>query len=300
MRAQRSLTLIGALLLLALPAYADTRKAAEEEREGGIVGTGIVGTIQSLGSIIVNGRRITFDDTLMVPTPMGEKPARMLRPGETVAVNARPAGSDWEATGIAVMLPLLGPAEIEDGRLTILGSEVATGGADLTEALGPIEADAWYAVSGLWQDRRIMATRIERVAPGTAQISGSYFPLDEGGGFRVGGTTVTGLDLAHVSTGDVVTVRGVPGPAGLGATDVRIGLFDEPMGMILSEGYLSPPMPGGLYTVLGSGLVAYTDNPGMIDPTSVGLFCAQAGGGEGIRPVNEAGAAACLEEDVPR
>lgn len=295
MRPVRRLALYAALLALALPGQAETKKA-EEEREGGIVGTGIVGTIQSLGSIIVNGRRITFDDTLMVPTPMGAKPAPALRPGETVAVNAQPDGADWKASGIALMLPLLGPAEVAEGRLTILGSDIVTEGADLSDAGGPLASGTWYAVSGLWQDRRVIATRIERVEPGTAQISGTYFPTEAPDSFRVGGTTVTGLDLQHVSTGDVVSVRGTFGAAGLEAEDVRVGLFDGPMGMILSEGYLSPPMPGGLYTVLGSGLVAYTDNPGMIDPLAPGLFCAPAGGG-GISPVTEAGAVDCLSPD---
>ena len=93
--------------------------------------------------------------------------------------------------------------------------------------------------------------------------------------FVIGETAVTGLDLNHVEMGDMVSVSGEFRDGAIAAKSVRIGLFSSPMSSILIEGYLSTPDPQGVYTVLGSGYVAFTDDPAMAIPSEVQVFCIQ-------------------------
>ncbi|MCB2136571.1 MAG: hypothetical protein KDE08_11615 [Rhodobacteraceae bacterium] len=54
-------------------------------------------------------------------------------------------------------------------------------------------------------------------------------------------------------------------------------MFDAGVGVVQAEGYLSPPRAAGMYTLLGSGLIAYTDRPEMIDATERSLRCGYGG-----------------------
>ncbi|WP_138469208.1 DUF5666 domain-containing protein [Poseidonocella sp. HB161398] len=262
------LALCLALLAAALPA------AAQEpaEPEGGIVGTGISGTITALGSIIVNGQRIAIDPDQPVRDGLGPEAAGALRPGDTVAVVAEAeADGSWRARSIRRVLPLVGPvAGLGGGAFRVLGTTVEAG--PLAEGLS--EGD-WVAVSGLWREGGVAASRIEPVPPELriARVMGSAFPVEGGSDLMVGGTRVTGIATSHLRPGDVILATGAPSPGGLSARTIATGLFDQPVGAVLAEGYLSTARAGGLYTLLGSGLVAWTENPGMIDPGGRILRC---------------------------
>lgn len=249
--------------------------AQEEDREGGIIGTGIVGTITHRGSINVNGQRILIDDALDVAGAVTPMTAADLHPGHIVAVTVHPDGADWRAHQVRQILPLIGPIEtVGDTSFTVLGTQV-----DLAAPTAMPQVGDWVAVSGLWQGRAVKASRLDIVpqAHEQARVSGTYFGADADDREVIGGTMITGIDAEHLQPGNLVRVIGQPVSGGIEATRLERNLFEETIRLVQVEGYLSPPQPSGLYTVLGSGLVAYTDQPEMIDAESRTVVCGEDG-----------------------
>lgn len=261
------------------PGLAESEKP-HEEREGGIVGTGIVGMITGLGSIRVNGQRIVFPDDLMTASELGDRPAGDLLPGETVAVEAVLAGNEWAALHIRHYLPIIGPVSLAvDGSPTVLGSAIETGPD--TELVGfdggTFEAGQWVAVNGLWRGGTVVATRVDRIGHRPeAVVVGTYRPDPDGGGFLVGGTRVLGLDIQHAEPGDLLTVRGIEVQGNLRASSIVRGLFVGRIETLLMEGYLSQPDPSGVYTIYGSGVSASLGDRDMPISPDRGLYCALA------------------------
>ena len=348
-----------------------TAAEPDEEKEGGILGTGIVGTITGLGSIVVNGQTIKFDPGLAISDGVTAATADALAPGHTVAVVAQKEDGAWRAVSIRQVLPLVGPVTIDaDGQLHVLGTQivppsgeepplsgdwVAVSGlwqdrqvvasrlerlasaqtariegsildqapgsplvvgdtriagivpqhaeiGDVVRAFGaasqggleatrletglfvppsgeepPLSGD-WVAVSGLWQDRQVVASRLERLASAqTARIEGSILDQAPGSPLVVGDTRIAGIVPQHAEIGDVVRAFGAASQGGLEATRLETGLFLETPSVVLVEGYLSPPGPAGVYTLLGSNLIAFTQNPTMIDTRIRQFGCGRSG-----------------------
>lgn len=261
------LAVLASLFLTTAPA-----QSSDEDREGGILGTGIVGTITRLGSIHVNGQHILIAPGMKVASALGTIPAHSLRPNDTVAVLVVPDGSYWRAVSLTQTFAVVGPVSAKVGTgLEIMGTRVipAAGTSVPRTRIGD-----WVAVSGLWQGDRIIASRVKAIPPqAKARIRGSYLALNKAGFQMVGGTRLTGISPRHLRPGDLVRAEGVPIRDGLEVTRLGTGEFAGPRALVLVQGYLSPPQVSGLYTVLGTGLVAYTDQPGMIDPAAQTTQC---------------------------
>ncbi|MEZ5766755.1 MAG: hypothetical protein R3D80_03160 [Paracoccaceae bacterium] len=56
-----------------------------------------------------------------------------------------------------------------------------------------------------------------------------------------------------------------PAPRVSGRTGWKRVSSPNPCSLVQAEGYVSPPRADGLYTVLGSGLLSYTDRPDEMD-----------------------------------
>lgn len=266
------------LIGLAIGVIAIATQAQEDsDVEGGILGTGIVGTITALGSIIVNEQHIDFAPDLEVSDGIGAQLAATLRPGQTVAVIAEQDGRGWKARHIRMVYPVVGPATVDsNGQVAVMGTKV------ITDA--KVQDGDWVAVSGLWQESHVVASDIEILSDydGPARITGTYLQSNAGHEFEIGGTTLSDLPLQHAVSGDALRIYGTPVANGLRATRVEKGLFHAQVGVVQVQGYYSAPQPDGLYTVLGSGLLAYTDQPGMISTLSPVIRCGRSGvlGGE--------------------
>ncbi len=246
-----------------------------EDREGGIIGTGIVGTITDLGSIIVNGLHLEITDDMPVDGAIPAMNASELRPGHTVAIVAERQGDDWYARNIRQVYPLVGEVSATtEAGITVMGTEV-----ELNDLLPEIKVGDWVAISGLWQGQKVNASMIERLPrpQPEARLSGTYLGPDRNGNDMVGDTVIIGIRPSHLQPGDLVRVFGRPTPNGIDATRLETHLFGERVGVVQVQGYYSTPQPDGLYTVLGSGLVAYTDQPEMIDGSTKIIECGENG-----------------------
>ncbi len=298
---KRILASILLVVLFSVGAFGAAAAQDKEEREGGIVGTGIVGTITEVGSIYVNGQHIRFDQDQSVASPLGERLASTLVAGETVIAEAIRDGDAWHARSLRAYLPIVGPVtKIVEGQIEILGAlvEVSENAASIAElAGGAITEGDWVAVSGLWRGGVVVASRIERVDPlPMASVVGTY--RSEAGEGRVGSVRMLDIDIQHARPLDVLTVQGAPTPDGIEVEAVTIGLFTGPVGEVLIEGYLSEPNIEGAYTVQGSGMLAFVANPGMsVDPER-GLFCGSARGVTTIERILDLPESVSLRDDL--
>jgi hypothetical protein len=228
--------------------------AQDNEREGGLTGTGVVGEITALGSIIVNAQRITFADDLAVTSALGPTHAANLVPGDTVAVAVDPSGSDWTATAITQTHALIGPvAQTGETSFTALGVPVTWP--------TPPAPGTWVAVSGFWTPKGVQATRVQAIDPRpTVSLQGSYRKDPKTPASVVGTVTLEVEPLQNAKEGDVIRVTGMLHGDTITVTEIDHGVFPHPVGVVLAEGYLTDVAPSGHYTVGGSGLSSYTDN----------------------------------------
>lgn len=238
------------LLFLGLPLQA-------QQKEGGIIGTGVLGQITALGSIYVNGLHIQFAPGM---TLEGIANRTDLRPGMNVAALIEPSGDSWQ-TGylrrvVALQGPVTGPGEVMGVPVT-----------------GTLPAEGWVQVDGFWSIEGLVAGHITPVQPGPAKATGPFDPTG-----RVGLLPFDGITPKHAAAGDSVTIHGSFVDGVLQAETFEKGLFtgDAP-DLVLAEGFLSPPDTTGRYELIGAGIVAYTDNPGMIDPRARSMLCSVGG-----------------------
>jgi hypothetical protein len=219
-RRRDALRALPAAGLLAAGCAPVARRFAGGGEEGGIggtgiLGTGIFGTVTALGSLQVNGLRVETDAGM---------PAGTVMPGDTVAVEASPAGGGLRARRVTVFHPLVGPlGTLADGRPAVLGTAIladpalpvrAADGSALPAGMLPRPGQV-VAVSGLWRDDTVVATAIRLVEPSRpATLRGQL--RRQGFAWRIGGTPLRFRGLVpDLLEETFVTVSGVPAEDGL-------------------------------------------------------------------------------------
>lgn len=259
-------------------AFSPSVAEENEDREGGIVGTGIVGIINSLGSIHVNGQIIEFPPDFPITSPLGPRVASSLKPGETVVVEAVRQADKWKAMNIRHMTPLLGPVSVApNDTITVLGSDVIITADTVfqnTTKFDITNDNQWLAIDGIWKKNKLIASYIRKIEPrAAAQVTASYFGSSPKEDVSIGGVRIENFNVQHVKSGDVITVVGTPNSEGLSAQTITHGLFKNKLKWKLVEGFLSQPDEAGSYTVYGSGAVAYASKSGAAMPNGRGIHC---------------------------
>jgi hypothetical protein len=236
----------------------------EPRLEGGIGGTGlkpgdigVFGTVGDLGGIEVAGVRIGRADDLR-PQPIDrELPASTLAPGDVVAGELERRDGGLAIRRMIRVLPLIGPVEQLDagtGALVVLGTSVRL--APGAPPLPPVARGEWVAVSGLWSDGAVVASRVERLAgPQRASASGLLRRRD--GGWQIGGTTIDVSCCGGLAQPGFAVVTGQYRSGRLIADRLTGGvdaLFPRPVERLVVEGFLArnPDDPG--YHLSGSGI----------------------------------------------
>lgn len=249
----RMSAVLAVCLGLTFPGFAGDKD--HDETEGGIIGTGITGVVTAVGNVSVNGENV------WIPAGLAAKAAANLMPGHVVAMKVTPHNAEWRAVTLKQVFALVGPLERDSyNNWSVLGS-ILFGLDD-----SGLEPGDWVAVSGLWNRDGVTVSRVDHVEPGIAQVSGSYLGADADGAVKIGTSRLFGDALSGLAPGEFVQVSGRPSGNGIEVEAVDAGLYDNPVQVSLIEGYFSPARgDNGLYTVYGSGLIAYTENPQMLD-----------------------------------
>lgn len=229
-------------------------QASAQEKEGGIIGTGVLGQITALGSIYVNGQYIQFTPEMEIE---GVANVSELEPGMTVAAGVIADGSNWRANTLRRIPVLVGPVTGENEVMN-----VKVQGETLP-------ASGWVIVDGFWSTHGVQASRVASTSADTAIVSGPFGP----GGF-VGMVPFSGISPEHLDIGQHITVTGSFEQSRLNSESLRHGVFigTQPE-LVLAEGYLSQPDPAGLYRLIGSNAIAYTETPSMVDVTQRVILC---------------------------
>lgn len=271
---------ICAVLMLCAWIVSPSWAFAADEREGGLVGTGVIGVlgvVTGLGSIHVNGMRITYDPALRVETAFGSASPDTIVPGHTVQIEARRRNGAWVARSIQRHHPLIAPVEaIGQGRIRVLGTTV-----EIPESItitGTVRRGTWIDVSGLWRGSTLVASRVETVPPQRIIALRGTLTGSAATGWYVGGVRVAGIRSTHLKAGQAIAVRGRAVRTRDGGTFVQVRTyalrdFSEDTMRAVVEGYLSKPSLYGTYTVFGSGATALATNRWMAMPDWRGLHC---------------------------
>ncbi len=191
-----------------------------EEKEGGIIGTGVIGQITGLDQFEVSGMRFGFADDIELK---GISALDELRMGMTLALSTGRDGSNWHIKSLQHMPLLTGPVT---GPSEVMGVPV----------IGTLPASGIVQVDGFWSEAGIVASRITELTDQTAQASGVYDGLG-----RVGQLSVQGPELSDVAAGQRIEVTGQFVDGILVAETVMQGPFmDTSPDLVLLEGFYEP------------------------------------------------------------
>jgi len=227
----------------------------DPDREGGIGGTGIVGTLTDYGSLIVNGLRVEIDGDTRISDTRGTVREDSLRIGQLLTVKARPVDGVLRARSVQITYPVTGIATgvSPDGRRAhVSGIRVylePTG-------LGGFEEGAAVVVSGIWDGPRVVASRVDRVRAMDGAILSGAVHLGENGAYRLGDVPLDGLTAGDVEPGGFARVAGRYRGDRLAVDGVVPGRFlgdADPLVALSVEGYLDAVPQAPFYRVSGLG-----------------------------------------------
>lgn len=239
---------------LALVAGCGPERVAERSsrlpKEGGIGGTGIIGTLTEFGSLMVNGRRVTLSRSTEYHTTGAPFEAGRLRAGHSLTVEAIPAGSGLIAERVRLVRPVVGRVGL-NGGLTVGGVPVRL----VPGVAGPGEPGGRVAVSGLWDGRQVVATLIEPAENGMPDLLAGTVRFGPRGP-SIQGVVLDAPRFLLPPDGSFVTVLGRAEEGAFAVEDIVGRRFfggREPLRRLSIEGYLEPIGESPGYAISGLG-----------------------------------------------
>lgn len=208
---------LAALFLLALSA-----PLFGNEKEGGIIGTGVVGQITSTDQFEVSGMRFNLPSDLNLK---GVENLSDLRVGMTLVLEAAPEGDAWQATQIKRMPTLTGP---KTGPNEVMGVPI----------IGEVPEGDVVTVDGFWSKTGLVASYTSVSTAETQMANGVYNAASQ----TVGTIDVRGNLPNAQADGKTVAVFGQFQNGVLVVETFDVGLFMAGMpDLLLVEGYFSRP-----------------------------------------------------------
>ena len=224
------------------------------EKEGGIIGTGVIGQITGLGHFEVSGMRFDFAPDIELK---GVKSVDDLDMGMTLALSTGLNGNSWQIETLRHMPLLSGPIT---GPGEVMGVAVA----------GVLPDQGSVQVDGFWSEGGIFASRVADWTEETAQVSGMY----DGQG-RVGQVVVAGVNLSGIEAGETLTVTGQFVHGALIVDTVMQGPFmDVSPELVLLEGFFLPEVTSTSWSLQG---IAVSDAGDAAKPDELVRRCALRG-----------------------
>lgn len=188
-----------------------------EEKEGGIIGTGVIGQVTGLEKFEVSGMRFGFAPDIELK---GIRSLADLRMGMTLVLSTGRDGAAWQVDTLQHMPPLTGP-------VTAPGEVMGVPVSGVLPTAGIVQVD------GFWSEAGIVATRITAIPKLAAQVTGIY----DGRG-RIGLVPIQGADVSTMAAGQTVTVSGRFENGAIMVDTVIEGPFMGPSpDLLLLEGY---------------------------------------------------------------
>jgi len=248
---RRMLAFLGAAGLVgacAMPEIAD--RDGTDPFEGGIGGTGIVGTVTGTGALMVNGLELATPAGTRIRSRFGGLSRDALAPGQTLTISAQRGRDGFEARDITIDHALVGRVGQAGRGVTVNGVPVAREPG----AYGVLIPGARVAVSGLWRaDGTLLASRVDAAPSAPDLVAGTVTSRGDGR-FSVGPVPIAPRGSVPVDGSYAVAVGRMAGPM-LEAERVEMGRFTMalPLLQLSIEGYLEPAAARPGYRVAGLG-----------------------------------------------
>ncbi|MEM8571730.1 MAG: DUF5666 domain-containing protein [Pseudomonadota bacterium] len=273
----RRTAILGGFAALALPRGG---WGQEREIEGGIGGTGIVGVLTDFGSLVVGGRLVASDRETVITDGFGPVPESSLAIGDSLTVEASGSADALIARRVHVTHPLVGEiTQISRDLVVINGTEVVLPSGARSAQIGQR-----VAVSGLWRENRVIASRLSPARSDLDLVAGD---VTRGlSGVAVGGVPVTNT-LPNQASGSFATVSGRYNTDAdrLVVQTARGDRFTEaagPLRELAVEGYLEPTTRAPGFRISGLGhsfarnlnLAQFADERVLFDGPYVDTFAA--------------------------
>lgn len=278
---RHSLLLLGSAVLAACSAPAIVTRNEKDPFEGGIGGTGIVGTLYGFSSLLINGLRVELEGSTSYATPFGGTTSAALLPGQVLTVSADRTTQRLVSRDVAIDYALVGILRHGHGAASVNGVPLI----DATDALGHGAAGSRVAVSGVWTPTGVRPSRIDP-APHSLDLIAGTASLDGHGGLVVGGIPVEAPDPTPTE-GAYVTAFGRAHDGGFTAERLHSNRFARlgSLRQLSVEGYLepAPTAPGLRIAGLGHnfardvGLSTIGARRAIYFGRYTGLFGAQSG-----------------------
>lgn len=239
----------GALAACAPPEF--VTQGGPDPFEGGIGGTGIVGTITGSGALMVNGLALSTTAATRVRTALPRGLPDRLGTGQTLTVTAMRTRRGFEARHITIDYALVGEVTRRSG-----GGFAVNGVAVRLEpgAVGTLVPGARVALSGLWQsDGSLIVSRVDVTPDAPDLVAGTVISTGPGR-FMIGAVPIVPRGTVPVNGSYAVAV-GRATAAGLDADLLRPGRFltETPIRQLSIEGYLESDAGRPGFRVAGLG-----------------------------------------------
>ncbi|WP_415922007.1 hypothetical protein [Tateyamaria sp. SN6-1] len=232
---RHALGLMGAATVSACAPVVQTGALSEDPFEGGIGGTGIVGTMIGAGSVLINGLRVEIPDAVRIVENGGIGGTGALMPGRAMTIVARTRRDRMEALRIDVEDPLIGTLRRTSSGLRLNGTPVTIEPG----AVGGTLVGRRVAASGVWQ--RDGSLRASLVQPsGLADSVSGTVAGDPATGWRIGQTLIQPPAGSSLIAGQYASASGTFNGTSLIARTLRQGRFrpGTSLRQLSVEGYL--------------------------------------------------------------
>ncbi|MEM6896720.1 MAG: hypothetical protein AAF576_05035 [Pseudomonadota bacterium] len=218
--------------------------------EGGIGGTGIVGTLNGFGSLLVNGLTIELPDTMRVRTPYGRVGVDGLATGQVLTMVANRSASGYAARDVVIDYALVGRLDQSGGQPSVNGVPLLAAGAALA---GHDLRGTRVAVSGVWAPGGVRPSLIEPAPDARDLIAGTVLRTGDGAA-QIGNVELRASGTLP-EAGSYAIALGQADQGGFDATEVREGRFTElsSIEQLSVDGYLEPSASQPGFRIAGLG-----------------------------------------------
>lgn len=229
-----------------------TRDAKRDPFEGGIGGTGIVGTLTELGSLRINGLLAETTPRTRVVNALGPVGQGALAPGQSLTVFAERTPEALMARHVRIDYPLVGTLQEIGTQLFVNGVRVVPEPG----AAGHLAVGRRVAVSGLWSGERVVASRVDP-APFDLDLVAGDVVRGPDNALRVGGVVLEQRGARSFPTsGSYAIAAGRYADGSLAAQRLASGRFAfgaSSLRQLAVEGYLEPTAAAPGFRIAGLG-----------------------------------------------